>query len=429
MTKSNSEIPDTPDTNGIGKGILVVGGGISGITTALEAAEVGYRVILVEKLPYLGGRVAGMNQYFPKLCPPWCGLEINFRRIRENPRITFFTSTIVAGISGSEGDFKVTLTTLPEYVNSNCTLCGECVKVCPVDRENDFNYGLDKTKAIYFPHEMAFPAKYVIDGNVCLMNQCKKCLSVCKYNAIDLKMNPQNFDVHVGSVVFATGWKPYDPENLTEFQFGSSPDVITSLMMERLASPNGPNKGRILRPSDNTIPKNLVFIQCAGSRDENHLPYCSSVCCSASLKQALNYINLYPDGKVKIFYIDLRVAGRNEGFLNRVENTSQIELIKGKVAKIIKDQKTGQLIVEAEAVLSGTKITASADLVILATGIVPNEIPVDKIAIDEYGFISADELPKGIYATACSKKPLDVYASLKDATGIALKAIQSARTK
>lgn len=414
---------------GKGSGILVVGGGISGITTALEAAEVGYKVILIEKLSYLGGRVAGMYQYFPKLCPPYCGLEINFRRIRENPRITFFTSTIVSNISGSEGNFKVTLTTLPEYVKSNCTLCGECINVCPVERQNDFNYGLNKTRAIYFPHEMAFPAKYVIDDTVCLMNQCNKCKEVCRYDAIDLGMKPQDSEIRVGSIVFATGWKPYDPDNLIEYRFGSSPDVITNLMMERLAAPNGPNKGKILRPSDNTVPKNLVFIQCAGSRDENHLPYCSSVCCSASFKQALNYIHLYPDGKVKIFYIDLRVAGRNEDFLNRVENTSQIELIKGKVAKVTEDRNTGQLIVGAEDILSGTKITTSADLVILATGMVPNEIPVEGITINEDGFIDPERLPKGIYAAACSKKPLDVSASLKDATGTALKAIQSAMTK
>ena len=414
---------------GKGSGILVIGGGISGITTALEAAEVGYKVILIEKLPYLGGRVAGMYQYFPKLCPPYCGLEINFRRIRENPRITFFTSTIVTNISGSEGNFKVTLTTLPEYVKSNCTLCGECINVCPVERQNDFNYGLNKTRAIYFPHEMAFPAKYVIDDSVCLMNQCNKCKEVCRYDAIDLGMKPQDSEINVGSIVFATGWKPYDPDNLTEYKFGSSPDVITNLMMERLAAPNGPNKGKILRPSDNTVPENLVFIQCAGSRDENHLPYCSSVCCSASFKQALNYIHLYPDGKVKLFYIDLRVAGRNEDFLNRVENTSQIELIKGKVAKVTEDRNTGQLIVEAEDILSGTKITASADLVILATGIVPNEIPVEGITLNEDGFIDPERLPKGIYAAACSKKPLDVSASLKDATGTALKAIQSAMSK
>jgi len=414
---------------GKGSGILVVGGGISGITTALEAAEVGYKVILIEKLPYLGGRVAGMYQYFPKLCPPYCGLEINFRRIRENPRITFFTSTIVSNISRSEGNFKVTLTTLPEYVKSNCTLCGECINVCPVERQNDFNYGLNKTRAIYFPHEMAFPTKYVIDDSVCLMNQCNKCKEVCRYDAIDLGMKPQDSEIRVGSIVFATGWKPYDPDNLTEYRFGSYPDVITNLMMERLAAPNGPNKGKILRPSDNTVPENLVFIQCAGSRDENHLPYCSSVCCSASFKQALNYIHLYPDGKVKIFYIDVRVAGRNEDFLNRVENTSQIELIKGKVAKVSKDRNRGQLIVEAEDILSGTKITASADLVILATGMVPNEIPVEEITLNEDGFIDPERLPKGIYAAACSKKPLDVSASLKDATGTALKAIQSAMTK
>ncbi|GAI38347.1 unnamed protein product, partial [marine sediment metagenome] len=170
------------------KGILVIGGGISGITAAVEAAEVGYEVFLIEKSPYLGGRVAQMNQYFPKLCPPYCGLEINFRRIKTNPYIKIFTLSEVENISGKEGDYEVTIKLAPRLVNNNCTACGKCVEVCPVERANDFNFGLDKTKAIYLPHLMAFPMKYVIDRDSCLGKDCAECAAACPYSAIDLEM-------------------------------------------------------------------------------------------------------------------------------------------------------------------------------------------------------------------------------------------------
>jgi quinone-modifying oxidoreductase subunit QmoA len=168
------------------KNILVVGGGISGITAAVEAAEAGYDVTLVEKDPYLGGRVARANQYFPKLCSPYCGLEINFKRIKTNPRINIYTQAEIETISGKEGAYDVTLTFLPEMVNNNCTACGKCAEVCPIERPNDFNYGLDKTRAIYLPHSLAFPTKYAIDTQACLGAQCSKCVSACPYNAIDL---------------------------------------------------------------------------------------------------------------------------------------------------------------------------------------------------------------------------------------------------
>jgi len=407
------------------KTILVVGGGISGITTAVEAAEVGYNVILIEILPYLGGRVTQINQYFPKLCPPYCGLEINFRRIKQNLRIKLYTSTLIENISGSKGNFSVFLKTNPTCVNNNCTACGECEKVCPVERLNDFNYGLDKTKAIYLPHEMAFPLKYVIDESVCKKNNCKKCLEVCKYDAIDLEMNSKKFEIHVGSIVFAIGWEPYDPTGIENLNFGVYPNIISNVMMERLAAPNGPYKGKILRPSDGSKPGEIAFVQCAGSRDEKHLPYCSGVCCSVSLKQALNFKRQYPDGRVKIFYVDLRVSGRNEDFLTKVEKEPNIELIKGKVAKIEENPETKGLIVQAEDVLSGKKSKVEVDMVVLATGIVPKRVPFNQIKCDEFGFMIPELLEDGIFSAACSKKPFDVSASVKDSTGMALKAIQS----
>ncbi|CAD7781676.1 NAD(P)H-quinone oxidoreductase subunit I, chloroplastic [Candidatus Methanoperedenaceae archaeon GB37] len=259
--------------------VLVVGGGMSGLTAAVEIGEVGYDVVIVERRPYLGGRVAQLHQYFPKLCPPYCGLEINFRRIKDNPHIKFFTSAEVEKILGQAGNFDVTIKIKPRYVNSNCTICGKCVEACPEERTDEFNYGLSKTKAIYLPHEMAFPAKYAIDETAC--NKCGKCVEACPYNAIDLNEEVKTVDLKVGAIIWATGWKPYDATKMDKLGFGKYPNVITNVMMERLAAVNGPTKGKILRPSDHKPPKSIAFVQCAGSRDENHLPllFCYMLSC------------------------------------------------------------------------------------------------------------------------------------------------------
>lgn len=406
------------------KPILVIGGGISGITTTIEAAETGCEVILVEKLPYLGGRVAKMNQYFPKLCPPYCGLEINFNRIKKNPRVKVYTSSEIEKITGEKGNFTVSIKSKPSYVNENCTSCGECMAVCPVERDDEFNYNLGKTKAIYLPHEMAFPFKYTIDGNVCEKEKCRKCEEVCKYNSIDLTAQEETQEINVGGIIIATGWKPYEAEKIEGLDFGTYENVITNVMMERLAAQNGPGKGKIIRPSDQTVPKKIAFVQCAGSRDESHLPYCSSVCCSASLKQAINYTEQVQEGKASIFYIDLRVFGRNEDFLKKVTDHENIKLIKGKAANIQENKETKGLIVEAEDIMSGRKIKEEFDMVVLATGIKPENIKSDMLVYDEYGFMNGEMEKQGIISVACAKKPVDVSASLKDATGAALKAIQ-----
>jgi quinone-modifying oxidoreductase, subunit QmoA len=405
--------------------ILVAGGGISGITTAVEAAEAGYEVILIERLPYLGGRVAGMNRYFPKLCPPYCGLEINFKRIKNNKRITVFTSTEIKNISGTKGNFNVELIRKPEFVNENCTVCSECEKVCPADRPDEFNYNSSKTKAIYLPHEMAFPYKYSIDEIYCIKENCNKCLEVCKYDAIDLSAQTTVFNEKVAGIVFATGWKPYNASLIENLGFDKFPDVITNVMMERLAAPNGPTNANILRPSDNTKPKTIAYVQCAGSRDEKHLPYCSAVCCSASLKQALYIIEKEPETKIKIFYIDLRLSGRNEDFLNKIKSVKNIELIKGKVGLIEQNPENKALNAIAEDIMSGKIIKEEFDMIVLATGMQPETINLKNIKCDESGFIIPEFLEDGIFAASCTKKPLDVSSSLKDATGMALKAIQT----
>lgn len=407
-------------------GILVIGGGISGLTTALEAAEVGHKVVLVEKEPSLGGKVARNNKYYTKLCPPTCGLEINFKRLKRNPLIQCFTLAEVEAISGEEGNYEVTIKVNPRYVNENCTACGECAKVCTTEIRNGFNYGMDKMKAAYLPHPMAFPMRYVIAPEIIGTEEAKKCREACKYNAIDLEMKEETIKVKVGAVVVATGWEPYDAAKIDNLGFGRCQNVITNVMMERLASPSGPTKGRIVRPSDGKEVKNIIFAQCAGSRDENHLPYCSGVCCLASLKQATYVKEQYPDAKATIFYIDIRALGKFEDFYTKVAADENVSLVRGKVAKVEEDPATSDLAVEVEDTLKGDKIRAKADMVVLATGIVPQP-PGKNIAVtcDEFGFITSDPSKLGIYGAGCVKGPAGVAQSVQGATGAALKAIQS----
>ncbi|MEW6161827.1 MAG: CoB--CoM heterodisulfide reductase iron-sulfur subunit A family protein [Nitrospirota bacterium] len=411
------------------KNILIVGGGISGITTAVEAAEVGYEVTLIEKNPYLGGRVAQLNKYFPKLCPPNCGLEINFRRIKNNPRVKFYTLAEVEKISGKEGDFDVTIKLPPRYVNENCTACGACVEACPVERPNDFNFGMDKTKAIYLPHEFAFPLRYVIDEKYCTKEKCAECVEACIYNAIDLNMKTQSIPLKVGSIVWATGWNPYDATKIDNLGFGTYQNAITNMMMERLASQNGPTKGKILRPSDGKEPSRIAFVQCAGSRDENHLPYCSYVCCLASMKQTTYIREQYPEAEIFVFYIDIRAPARAERVYQKALKDEKIKFIKGKVAKIEEDPATKDLTVTAEDALTLQKIHEKVNLVVLATGMAPTtqqwKAPAN-ISYDTDGFILSNTGAAGMYAAGCSLKPIDVYSSVQTATATALKAIQSA---
>ncbi len=405
-----------------GKPILVLGGGIAGMTAAIEAAEAGCEVVLVERAPYLGGRVARTHLYFPKLCPPACGLEVNFKRIRNNPRIKILTQAELVELTGSAGGYAATVKIAPRHVTSACTTCGACADVCPAQRPDEFNYGLSKTKAAYLPYAMAFPDTYVIDRSSC-KEACHACADACKYGAVDLGQTERRETFQVAAVVAATGWAPYDAARIDVLGYGKFKNVITNAIMERLAAPNGPTGGKIVRPSDGKTPREVVFVQCAGSRDENHLPYCSTVCCAASLKQAAYVRSQHPDSKVAIFYIDVRTAGRLEDFYASVAADPNIGLVKGKVAKVEEDAATGDLVVHAEDVLHGTQIALHADLVVLATGIVPQTQGLPGgFAVDEFGFVGNGKT--GLYSAGCARRPEEVSASVEDATGAALKAFQ-----
>ncbi|MFC2172223.1 CoB--CoM heterodisulfide reductase iron-sulfur subunit A family protein [Acidobacteriota bacterium] len=414
--------------NNNGKPVLVIGGGIAGITAALEASEVGCPVILVEKEAYIGGRVVGMYRYFPKMCPPTCGFEINIRRIRQNPRITIHTLATVEEISGKAGDFKAKVKIRPRYVTGAHSLDDSITEQLTSERLNDFNHGMDKTKALYFPHDMAYPQIHVLDRGALSDADAETLQKACPPGAIDLDMTEREIEVSAGAVIVATGWRPYDANKLDNLGFGRCENVITNVMMERLASQGGPTGGQIIRPSDGRQAQNAAFVQCAGSRDENHLPYCSAVCCMASLKQARFLREKNENAKATVFYIDIRTIGSLEKFYYTMLEDENVSFVKGKVAEISEDSESKNLKLDVEDTLSGENLHQNFDLVVLATGIVPNtadvKIPFD-LKYDEYGFIDEVTDVDGVYAAGCAKHPCDVSRTTKDSTGAALKAIQS----
>jgi quinone-modifying oxidoreductase subunit QmoA len=411
----------------ISKTILIVGGGIAGISAAIEAAETGYDAVIIEKEPHLGGRVTQLAKYFPKLCPPNCGLEINFQRIRENAHVRFYTMAEVEQISGRPGDFTVSIRQRPRYVNDRCTACNDCIAFCPEERPDTFNLEIGTTKAIYISSPMSFPRKFVIDERACKLTACAKCVDACSYNAIDLTMQPKMFNLKAGAIIMATGWNPYDAKRIDNLGFGRYTDVITNMMFERLAAPDGPTKGQIVRPSDGKKVNSVAFVQCAGSRDANHLGYCSSVCCLASLKEATYIREQNPAAKVYVFYIDLRTPGTYKMFSERVRRDVNISVIKGKVAKIVEDSDKRELIVDYEDVLAARKSRTNVELVVLSTGMASSlnhEITGGALRDTDH-FVTESERAPGIFAAGCARGPVDVATSVQDATAAAMNAIKT----
>jgi quinone-modifying oxidoreductase subunit QmoA len=405
--------------------LLVIGAGIAGISAALEAAEAGAEVVVVEREPYVGGRVVRSHNYFPKMCPPTCGMEINSRRVERNPRIRMLTSSRVTGAEQVDGGWKVTVVTDPQWVNTKCTACGDCSEACTTEIDDPFNLGMSKAKAIRIPHLNAWPKRYTFDREQVSDDEAKKIADACTYGAIDLDATESTETIEVGSVVVATGWEPYPLENLDDLG-GALDDVIANVQMERLAAPAGPTSGKIIRPSNGEPPNKVAFVQCAGSRDLNHLPYCSGICCLASLKQATYVKDQLPDAEVTMYYIDRRTPGRNEDVLLKVSEIEGVNLVKGKVGKI--EQNGGSLKLHVEDVANDKLIEAEADLVVLATGMKPAAADQD-LAIfsrkDEDGFV-LDDLESGVTVAGVARRPEDVASSVRDATGAAARALIAA---
>ena len=415
--------------------ILVVGGGIAGMTAALEAAECGADVVLVEQSQTLGGRTALLNRYFPKMCHPTCGLEINLRRLKANPLIRVLTLTRVVQVTGQRGDYMVTLKRKPRYVNERCTACGDCARAVSARISNPFNYGLDELPAAYLPHAMAYPQRYVLDPSIIGTPEADKAKAACRYGAIELDMQSDTLELSVAAVIWATGWKPYDAAKIQPYGYGRFANVITSVEFERLADPQGPSGGRLARPSDGKSAKSIAFIQCAGSRDENHLRHCSRICCMASLKQTQYLRETCAPGEdagtATIYYIDIRAIDRFEDFYRKVRQDPAVKFVKSKVARIAQDDASGDLILHGVDTEGYHRYAARHDLVVLAIGMEPHandvELPPD-VLVDSSGFVEGSR-DGGQIAAGAAASPLDVNRAAQSATAAALRALQIVRSR
>jgi len=406
--------------------ILVVGGGISGMTAALEAAECGKEVILIEKNPSLGGRVAQLYKYFPKLCYPTCGMEINLRRIKANNKLRVLTLAQVTQVSGEAGNYTVDISLAPRYVNENCTVCGACSAAVTSEFADEFNYSLKNRKGAYLPFMMAYPQRYVIDPRILGTPEAEQAKAACKYEAINLEMQEEKLQLQVGAIIWATGWQPYDANKIQPYGYDRIPNVITSVELERMMDPFGPTGGKILRPSDGIQAKDIAFIQCAGSRDRNYLKHCSRMCCTATLKQTTYVREQYgDDGKSSIYYIDIRAIDRFEDLYSKVKQDPTVKFIKSKVANITQDKATGNPILHGVDTEGYHRYSNQHDLVVLAIGMQPSVdfSQFENLAINEHGFIENDP-NNGMFGAGVATDALDVNRAVQSATASALRAIQ-----
>ncbi len=419
---------------------LVIGGGIAGIQSALDLANTGFEVILVEREPSIGGHMIQLSETFPTLDCSQCILTPKMVEVSKHPKIKLMTYSEVQEISGYVGNFKVKILKKPTYVDPDkCTLCDECIKVCPVVVPNEFDLGLTARRAIYIPFPQAIPATFTLDIKNCpglLPIACGKCADVCEPDAIDYDMKPEIVEEEVGAIIVATGYDLYDKELLTEYGYGKYPDVLDGLQFERLLSASGPTMGKVLRPSDRKEPKEVVFIQCAGSRDpELHCAYCSKICCMYTAKHAMLYKHHVPDGQAYIFYIDIRSGGKDyEEFVQRAVEDDGVLYLRGKVSKIFEDN--GKIKVWGVDTLIGKDIEIDADMVVLATATRPSKGADElakklKIAMDKDGFLAeahpklrpVESVTSGMFLAGAAQAPKDIPEAVAQASGAAAKAI------
>ncbi|MFW6140663.1 MAG: 4Fe-4S binding protein [Acidobacteriota bacterium] len=420
------------------KRALVIGGGISGIQTALDIADGGHEVILVERSPSIGGHMIQLSETFPTLDCSQCIMTPKMVEVANHPKVKLMTYSEIQDISGYVGNFKVKILKKPTYVDPNaCTLCDECTKVCPVVVPNEFDEGLTGRKAIYIPFPQAIPATYTLDIENCpglVPIACGKCADVCEPNAIDFDMKPEIVEEEVGAIVVATGYDLYGKDKMAEYGRGKYPDVLDGLQFERLLSASGPTAGEILRPSDHKEPKEVVFIQCCGSRDpELHKPYCSKICCMYTAKHAMLYKEHVPDGQAYIFYIDIRSGGKNyEEFVQRAVEEEGVMYLRGKVSKVF--QNNGKITVWGVDTLTGKDIEINADMVVLAMAMVPSHKTDElakklKISLDKDGFLSeahpklrpVESVTGGLFVAGAGQAPKDIPEAVAQASGAASK--------
>lgn len=424
----------------ITKKALVIGGGIAGIQAALDIANCGHQVILVEKEPSIGGHMSQLSETFPTLDCSQCILTPRMVEVAQHPNIKLYTYAELEHLDGFIGNFKATIRLKAKSVDEKiCTGCGLCTTKCPQKRiPSEFNAGLGLRTAIYVPFPQAVPNKPVIDKKHCnyyKRGKCKICEKTCPTGAICFDKEDEFVTEDIGAVVVATGFNVLGTEFFPEYGYGRYKDVITGLQFERLASASGPTSGEIRRPSDGTMPKKIVFIACAGSRDPaKGIHYCSKICCMYTAKHAMLYQHKVHGGESYVFYMDIRAAGKNyEEFVRRAIEDDGVNYVRGRVARVY--EKDGKLIVKGVDTLMGAKpVEIEADMVVLATAGVSNEGAEElaqrlHVSYDPYKFF-AEAHPKlkpvetntaGIYVAGACQAPRDIPETVSMASGAAAK--------
>ena len=380
IAKVHLNAPLTAGTSPVTKRALVIGGGIAGIQTALDIADAGFEVDIVEKKPTIGGKMTQIDKTFPTLDCAACILTPKMVDAAQNEKIRIYSYSEVEAVKGFVGNFHVTIRKKARYVKEDvCTGCGLCTEKCPQKKvPNEFNLGLDNRRAIYIPFAQAVPKVATIDPDFCNMlknGKCGVCAKVCTAGAIDYKQQDEHIEREYGAIVVATGFDPISLEKFDEFAYSKSPDVVSSLEFERLMNAAGPTGGTLLRPSDGAHPKTIVFVQCVGSRcdgGEKGKPYCSKICCMYTAKHAMLCREKYPDTDVYVFYIDVRTPGKNfDEFYRRAVEEYGVHYVKGMVGKVVPEG--GKLKVQASDLLGNRQLHIDADMVVLAAAIEPDQ--------------------------------------------------------
>ena len=422
------------------KTALVIGGGIAGIQASLDIANTGHKVILIEKDPSIGGHMSQLSETFPTLDCSQCILTPRMVEVAQHPNITLYTYAELESLEGFIGNFKVKIRRKSKSLDEKlCTGCGLCTTKCPSKKiPSEFNEGLGTRTAIYVPFPQAVPNKPVIDRLNCTYytkGKCKVCEKVCPTQAIRFDQEDQIVEAEIGAIVIATGFTVKQPDFFPEYGYGKYPDVITGLQFERLASASGPTLGEIRRPSDGNIPEKIVFVACAGSRDQaKGIPYCSKICCMYIAKHAMLYQHKVHSGKSYVFYMDIRAGGKMyEEFVRRAIEDDGVNYVRGRISRIY--EKNGKLIVNgADTLLNAMPVEIEADMVVLATAGVANDGAEElaqklHVSYDSYHFF-AEAHPKlkpvetntaGIFLAGACQAPRDIPESVAMASGAAVK--------